>query len=100
MIMLCPLIYRMHRDRVKQGLSLRQLAKITGCSFSTLARLERGEGEPDPHTEERLRRWIFDGEGSAPRVRTPGEQSWFAKMELRMDILEVELKKLAEARKG
>lgn len=41
------------------GISLRSLARLTGLSFSTLARLERGEGtEPEEITTARLANWL------------------------------------------
>jgi transcriptional regulator with XRE-family HTH domain len=40
------------------GYSLRTLATITGVSFSTLARVERAEGEPDNNTKIRIVEWL------------------------------------------
>lgn len=40
------------------GLSIRALSSIVGVSFSTLARIERGEGEPDNNSKIRLLEWL------------------------------------------
>lgn len=45
-------------ERNAQGLSLRALSAKIGVSFSTLARIERGEGEPDTNTRIRLIEWL------------------------------------------
>lgn len=55
-----PLPQRVDRKRTADGISLRQLAKITGVSFSTLARVDRGEGNYSPETARRLRQWLGD----------------------------------------
>lgn len=44
--------------REASGLSLRALAGIVGISFSTLARIERGEGLPDNNSKIRLLEWL------------------------------------------
>jgi DNA-binding transcriptional regulator YiaG len=46
-------------QRLRTGLSLRALGARLGISVSTLARLERGEGLPNPHTTHRLWYWLF-----------------------------------------
>ena len=47
---------REKRDR--EGLSIRALSGIVGISFSTLARIERGEGSPDNNSKIRLLEWL------------------------------------------
>lgn len=47
---------RAKRDR--EGLSIRALSGIVGVSFSTLARIERGEGSPDNNSKIRLLEWL------------------------------------------
>jgi transcriptional regulator with XRE-family HTH domain len=42
------------------GYSLRTLASITGVSFSTLARVEKCEGDPDNNTKIRIIEWLGD----------------------------------------
>ena len=53
-----PWASRLTTARHKAGLSLRQLAQLVGVSFSTLARIERGEGLPDMHTRRLLHQWL------------------------------------------
>jgi transcriptional regulator with XRE-family HTH domain len=52
------LIQAMKRKREAEGLSLRALSAATGVSFSSLARMERGEGEPDNNSKIRLLQWL------------------------------------------
>lgn len=52
------LIAAVKRKREKEGLSLRALSAIVGISFSTLARIERREGEPDNNSKIRLLEWL------------------------------------------
>lgn len=49
-------VVRAKRDR--EGLSIRALSGIVGISFSTLARIERGEGSPDNNSKIRLLEWL------------------------------------------
>lgn len=62
-----PLVARVMKKRVKEGLSLRAVASMCGIGFATLARLERGVGQPDQGTMVRLERWLERGEKSVPR---------------------------------
>ncbi|MBD1905924.1 ImmA/IrrE family metallo-endopeptidase [Funiculus sociatus GB2-A5] len=48
------------QKRESQGYSLRQLSSVVGVSFSTLARIERGDGEPDNNTKIRILEWLGD----------------------------------------
>lgn len=52
----------------REGLSVRALSKIVGVSFSTLARINRGEGSPDNNTKIRLLEWL------GPDARASGLQ--------------------------
>lgn len=52
------LIDRAQAKRNKLCLSLREAAPLIGVSFSTLARLERGQGSPSLLVGRRLRRWL------------------------------------------
>jgi len=47
-----------HRCREERGLSLRDLARETGISASTLSRIENGAGKPDADNIARLARWL------------------------------------------
>jgi Zn-dependent peptidase ImmA (M78 family)/DNA-binding XRE family transcriptional regulator len=49
--------------RERLGLSIRALAAVVGISFSSLARMERGEGQPDNNSKVRLIEWL--GEDAA-----------------------------------
>lgn len=42
----------------REGLSIRALGSIVGVSFSTLARIIRGDGSPDNNTKIRLLEWL------------------------------------------
>jgi len=44
--------------REAEGLSIRALSAAVGVSFSTLARIERGEGQPDNNSKIRLLQWL------------------------------------------
>ena len=54
------LIERVQEKREIEGLSIRRLSALCGVSFSTLARLERGDGECSLETTRRLREWLGD----------------------------------------
>ena len=52
------LIRALKKKRESEGLSIRALSERVGISFSTLARIERGEGEPDNNSTIRLVEWL------------------------------------------
>src|SRR5882724_1671883 len=52
------LVRAVKRKREAEGLSIRALSVVTGISFSTLARIERGEGQPDNNSKIRLLEWL------------------------------------------
>lgn len=52
------LVTAVRKKRETEGLSIRALSAIVGVSFSTLARLERGEGLPDNNSKIRLLEWL------------------------------------------
>lgn len=57
------LIEALKRKREAEGLSLRKLSAQIGVSFSTLARIERGDGAPDNNSLLRILDWLgADGE--------------------------------------
>ncbi|MEZ2145340.1 XRE family transcriptional regulator [Bradyrhizobium sp. DN5] len=57
------LVEAVRRKREAEGLSIRALSSLVGVSFSTLARIERGEGLPDNNSKIRLLEWLGpDGE--------------------------------------
>lgn len=58
------LIAALQKKREAEGLSIRALATKIGISFSSLARVERGEGEPDNNSTIRILNWLgTDAEG-------------------------------------
>lgn len=52
------LVRAVKRKREAEGLSIRALSAVVNVSFSTLARIERGEGEPDNNSKIRLLEWL------------------------------------------
>lgn len=54
------LVQLLRQKREANRYSLRKLSSIIGVSFSTLARIERGEGEPDNNTKVRILEWLGD----------------------------------------
>ncbi|MBN9360905.1 MULTISPECIES: XRE family transcriptional regulator [unclassified Devosia] len=52
------LVQAVRRKRETEGLSIRALSAVVGVSFSTLARMERGEGQPDNNSKIRLLQWL------------------------------------------
>jgi transcriptional regulator with XRE-family HTH domain len=52
------LVRAVKRKREAEGLSIRALSEAAGVSFSTLARIERGEGQPDNNSKIRLLQWL------------------------------------------
>jgi transcriptional regulator with XRE-family HTH domain len=46
------------RRREQRGLSLRDVADVTGVSASTLSRIENGTGKPDADNIARLAKWL------------------------------------------
>ncbi|MCW3835035.1 XRE family transcriptional regulator [Sphingomonas canadensis] len=52
------LVRAVREKRDREGLSIRALSGIVGISFSTLARIERGEGSPDNNSKIRLLEWL------------------------------------------
>ena len=52
------LVEAVKRKRGADALSLRALSAVVGISFSSLARIERGEGLPDNNSKIRLLEWL------------------------------------------
>jgi transcriptional regulator with XRE-family HTH domain len=52
------LIEAFQQKRQAEGYSLRKLSTVIGVSFSSLARMERGEGEPDHNSRIRILEWL------------------------------------------
>lgn len=54
------LVKALKKKRESEGLSIRALSERVGISFSSLARIERGEGEPDNNSTIRIIEWLGD----------------------------------------
>lgn len=80
---------RLKEKRIEEGFTLRELERVVGVSFSGLARIERGVGEPTKASRERVERWLSTGEHSEPRPRKG--DPWFVKIEQRLARIEKEL---------
>lgn len=80
---------RLKAKRDAEGLTLRELARIVGVSFSSLGRIERGDGGTTPDTIRRLSLWLERGEASAGK-RPPSNrgQPWIISVEARLARLE------------
>ena len=52
------LVRAFRKKRETEGLSIRAVSAIIGVSFSSLARIERGEGEPDNNSTIRILNWL------------------------------------------
>jgi transcriptional regulator with XRE-family HTH domain len=52
------LVSALREKRSEEGLSIRALSAKIGVSFSTLARIERGDGSPDNNSKIRLLEWL------------------------------------------
>lgn len=74
------LIRRVQRKRLATGLSLRGLGADLGVAFSTLARIERGLGQPAAHTRLRLEAWLDPERPARPcdcaRCRVAPRAGW------------------------
>ncbi len=57
------LVSTIRKKREAEGLSIRALSSVVGISFSTLARIERGEGLPDNNSKIRLLEWLGEEAG-------------------------------------
>lgn len=55
------LIRDMRERRRAEGLSIRALADAIQVSFATLARLERGDGNPSPSVRTKIISWLQKG---------------------------------------
>ena len=78
--------------RTQAGWSLRQLGAELGVSFSTLARLERGEGQPTPHTRWAVEAWLCPEQTPEPcpcgRCHPTLTEQRLASLEVRVAELE------------
>jgi transcriptional regulator with XRE-family HTH domain len=88
--------------RVATGLSYRGLAKLTGISFSTLARLERCGSEPDEQTCQRLKAWLREETIEQPsrHTVTPKTPPWRLRVERRLAMLEANVRQLTTTNQG
>lgn len=72
-------VHHLTSTRHASGLSLRALGAQLGVSFSTLGRIERGEGQPDTHTLHCLWYWLYPEPAPPPcpcrKCRGPWRQT-------------------------
>lgn len=98
-----PWAQRLATERQRAGLSLRQLGWMIGVSFSTLARIERGEGLPDMHTRRLLHQWMEpDGDHPpclCPRC-VPSIMDRLVDLERRVAVMEQQMRKVGKLGKG
>jgi transcriptional regulator with XRE-family HTH domain len=52
------IVNKMREKRLSEGLSFRDLSLRLGISFSSLARIERGQGTPSPVSYALIMRWL------------------------------------------
>ena len=87
----------LRETRTQAGWSLRQLGAELGVSFSTLARLERGEGQPTAHTRWVVEAWLSPKAPPTPcpcgRCRPTKTEQRLASLEARLAALETTNKK-------
>jgi transcriptional regulator with XRE-family HTH domain len=77
---------KLKAKRIQEGLSLRELARIVGISFSGLSRIERGVGYNMDDTIQRVNRWIEIGVGSEKKERHG--RPWILTVEQRLARIE------------
>lgn len=77
---------RLKAKRVEEGLSLRELARLVGVSFSGLARVERGVGSCTEDTRSRIQTWLDTGARTEPKEKRP--RNWMQTIEQRVARIE------------
>ena len=90
-----PLISDIILARLERGISVRQLGRETGVSFSSLARQERGEGRPSLVTRIALLEWL--GRDATAERQQLAHQSPNASLQTRVANLEFLLETLVQA---
>ena len=66
----------LRQARQRSGLSLGQLAELTGLRRDTIAQLEHGRGEPQPYMVHRLAAALETSPGGLAGVEAPGQQGY------------------------
>lgn len=83
------LIAQVKKKRLAEGMSLRDVQFATGVAFSSLARYERGVGEPDLVNRARLEHWVAGGAPSdAPARPDKMRRNGWSSMAQRLSDLE------------
>lgn len=80
---------QMKARRIQEGLSLRDLEKLTGVSFSTLARVERDKGTCTKAVRQAIAAWVYHGKETAKREKKV--TSWHMTIEQRLQRIEAAL---------
>ena len=67
---------RVKKSREDLGISIRTLAAESGVSFSSIARVERGDGTYSPRSERALKVWLGDdvSESLSPQQETAARE--------------------------
>ena len=63
--------------RQQEGHSLRSLGQLLGVSFSTIARIERGESIKEQHVARKLQAWLHPELGVIPCHCSRGRRLFF-----------------------
>jgi transcriptional regulator with XRE-family HTH domain len=85
------IIHNMRKERLRQGYSIRQLSRVMGVSFASLARMERGQCRMSGVSRVKIQAWLAGT--PQPTYSLKGNP-----IEDRLDALETELATLrAEA---
>jgi DNA-binding XRE family transcriptional regulator len=90
------------RYRRAAGLSLRRLGQDIDVAFSTLARIERGEGAPGQHTKHAVEQRLFPNQTPTPchcpRCTLTPREDRLATLEKRVTTLETQIQALYKER--
>jgi transcriptional regulator with XRE-family HTH domain len=90
------LIKSMKNKRLANGMSLRALSKHIGVSFSSLARMERGEGLPNHISAAKIQHWLgeINDQELAERIAIFGQANGFQHVKARLDQIDAKLEQI------
>ena len=78
----------MRHQRIEEGKSIRALGAWLNVSFSTLARIERGEGTPNLYTRIAIMQWLGWNTLAEEAQTTSRQKASLAALTLRVEVLE------------